>query len=117
MNDVLNVVTYHLSGIKNPKKGVDLADVFDAFSYMELMWMEALEFCERGGDGAMIESGATEMNGSLPVNPSGGVLSAHPVIAAGLVRIAEAVLQLRGEACAWQVEGAQVTEPPAEPEA
>ncbi len=56
----------------------------------------------------MIDSGITEMNGSLPVNPSGGVLSAHPVLAAGLVRIAEAVLQLRGEAGARQVEGAQI---------
>jgi acetyl-CoA C-acetyltransferase len=49
-----------------------------------------------------------DMNGGLPVNPSGGVLSAHAVQAAGLARIAEAVLQLRGEAGGRQVEGAQV---------
>jgi acetyl-CoA C-acetyltransferase len=55
-----------------------------------------------------MDSGMTEMKGSLPVNPSGGVLSAHAVQVAGLARIAEAVLQLRGEAGQRQVEGARV---------
>jgi len=54
----------------------------------------------------MVDSGLTETNGALPVNPSGGVLSAHAVQVAGLARIAEAVLQLRGEAGGRQVDGA-----------
>ena len=58
--------------------------------------------------GETIDSGMTQMGGSLPVNPSGGVLSAHAVQAAGLARLAEAVLQLRGEADQRQVEGASV---------
>mgnify|MGYP000353682857 CR=1 FL=1 len=99
---------YDMAGIKDPKKEIHVAEVYDAFSYMELMWMEGLGFCERGGAGALIDSGFTEMGGPLPVNPSGGVLSAHPVLAAGLARIAEAVLQLRGEAGSRQVEGARV---------
>jgi len=99
---------FHMAGIQAPKKEIDVAEVYDAFSYMELMWMEGLGFCERGGGGALIDSGITEMGGSLPVNPSGGVLSAHPVLAAGLARVAEAVLQLRGEAGARQVAGAKV---------
>jgi acetyl-CoA C-acetyltransferase len=97
-----------MAGISNPLKEISLAEVYDAFSYMELMWMEGLGFCDRGGGGALVDSGFTEMGGSLPVNPSGGVLSAHPVLAAGLVRIAEAALQLRGEAGARQVAGAKV---------
>ena len=46
-------------------------------------------------------------DGSLPVNPSGGVLSAHPVLVAGMARNAEAVLQVRGEAGDRQVKGAR----------
>jgi acetyl-CoA C-acetyltransferase len=99
---------YDMAGIRNPNKEINVAEVYDAFSYMELMWMEGLGFCDRGAGGAFIDSGKTEMDGSLPVNPSGGVLSAHPVLAAGLARVAEAVLQLRGEAGARQVAGAKV---------
>ena len=47
------------------------------------------------------------MSGSLPVNPSGGVLSSHAMLVAGLARIVESVLQLRGEAGQRQVEGAK----------
>jgi acetyl-CoA C-acetyltransferase len=99
---------YAMAGIQNPAKEIHLAEVYDAFSYMELMWTEGLGLCDRGEGGTLIESGRTEMGGSLPVNPSGGVLSAHPVLVAGLARIAEAVLQLRGEADARQVQGAKV---------
>jgi acetyl-CoA C-acetyltransferase len=98
---------YDMAGIQEPVKEIDVAEVYDAFSYMELMWMEGLGLCGRGEGGAMIDSGTTQMDGSLPVNPSGGVLSAHPVQAAGLARIAEAALQLRGEAGARQVKNAK----------
>ncbi len=99
---------YGMAGIQDPVKEIDVAEVYDAFSYMELMWMEGLGFCGRGEGGDMIDSGTTQMDGALPVNPSGGVLSAHPVQVAGLARIAETVLQLRGEAGARQVKGAKV---------
>jgi len=52
------------------------------------------------------EKGVSTMEGSLPVNPSGGVLSSHPVLVAGLVRIIESVLQLRGQAGERQVKNA-----------
>jgi len=99
---------YRMAGINDPTKDIDVAEVYDAFSYMELMWIEGLGFCRRGEAGAMVDRGLTEMNGPMPVNPSGGVLSAHAVQVAGLARIAEAVLQLRGDAGARQVEGARV---------
>ena len=99
---------FKMAGIKNPMKEIDVAEVYDAFSYMELMWMEGLGLCGRGEAGAMVDSGLTELGGDLPINPSGGVLSAHAVQVAGLARIAETVLQLRGEANARQVEGARV---------
>jgi acetyl-CoA C-acetyltransferase len=99
---------YKMAGITNPMDEIDLAEVYDAFSYMELMWMEGLGLCGRGEAGNMVDSAVTELGGALPINPSGGVLSAHAVQVAGLARIAEAVLQLRGEAGARQVEGANV---------
>ncbi|MBI4830787.1 MAG: thiolase family protein [Candidatus Lindowbacteria bacterium] len=98
---------YSMAGIKNPLKEIDVAEVYDAFSYMELLWTEGLGFCEPGKGGKLLEKGVTEMKGQLPVNPSGGVLSAHPVLVAGLVRIAEAALQIRGDAGKRQVEDAK----------
>jgi acetyl-CoA C-acetyltransferase len=99
---------YEMAGITQPAKEIDVAEVYDAFSYMELMWMEGLGLCGRGKGGEAIDSGMTQMGGPLPVNPSGGVLSAHAVQVAGLARIAEAVLQLRGEAGQRQVDRASV---------
>ncbi|MCK4330940.1 MAG: thiolase family protein [Dehalococcoidia bacterium] len=99
---------YQMAGISNPLGEIDVAEVYDAFSYMELMWYEALGFCGKGEGGKLIESGKTNMGGELPVNPSGGVLSAHSVLVAGLARIAEAVLQLRGEAGKRQAPEAKI---------
>jgi len=89
---------YKMAGVKIPIKDIDVAEVYDAFSYQELMWSEGLGFCKKGEGGKLIDEGVTEMSGELPVNPSGGVLSAHAVLVAGLVRIAEAALQIRGDA-------------------
>lgn len=99
---------YHMAGVKDPSREINVAEVYDAFSYMELMWYEGLGFCDLGQGGKLIDSGVTQMGGKLPVNPSGGVLSAHSVQVAGLARIAEAVLQLRGEAGKRQVPGAKM---------
>jgi acetyl-CoA C-acetyltransferase len=99
---------YGMAGVTDPMKDIDVVELYDAFSYMELMWMEGLGLCPQGEAGTMIDKGVTEMKGRLPVNPSGGVLSAHAVQVAGLARIAEAVLQLRGEAGARQIDGAKV---------
>lgn len=98
---------YRMAGITDPFRQIDVAEVYDAFSYMELMWYEGLGFCGRGGGGKLIENGQTQIGGKLPVNPSGGVLSAHAVQVAGMARIAEAVLQLRGEAGDHQVSPAR----------
>jgi acetyl-CoA C-acetyltransferase len=98
---------YQMAGVRDPSREIHVAEIYDAFSYMELMWYEGLGFCGPGEGGKLIDSGATQMGGKLPVNPSGGVLSAHSVQVAGLARIAEAVLQLRGEAGKRQVPGAK----------
>jgi len=98
---------YRMAGVSDPRKEIDVVELYDAFSYQELLWSEGLGLCGRGEGGRLVESGATSMKGDIPVNPSGGLLSAHTVTVAGLVRIAEAVLQLRGEAGARQIHDVQ----------
>lgn len=98
---------YRMAGITDPRKELDVVELYDAFSYQELLWSEGLGLCGRGQGGRLAESGATARTGEIPINPSGGLLSAHTVTVAGLVRLAEAVLQLRGEADKRQIDGAK----------
>jgi acetyl-CoA C-acetyltransferase len=96
---------YEMAGITNPGREINVAEVYDAFTYQELMWLEALGIEDDGQAGKELEKGKYNINGSLPVNASGGLLSGHPVIAAGLIRVAEAVKQIRGDAGKYQVDG------------
>jgi len=86
---------------------IDLAEVYDAFSYMEPLWLEGLGFCEDGMGPEMTERGTFNFDGKLPVNASGGRLSANAVQVAGLAALIECVLQLRGEAGRRQVKKAE----------
>ena len=66
--------------------------------------MESLGFCGKGEGGAFAESGATALDGKIPVNPSGGLTSrGHPIGASGLAQIYELATQIRGEAGTRQV--------------
>lgn len=95
---------YAMAGIQNPEKEIDVAEVYDAFTYQELMWLENLGLCDDGKAGQSLESGEFQISSRVPVNPSGGLLSGHPVIAAGLIRISEIVKQLRGDAGEYQTD-------------
>jgi acetyl-CoA C-acetyltransferase len=94
-----------MAGIGDPAKDIDLIELYDAFTYMEPMWLEGLGICERGEGGKLTESGKTALDGELPVNASGGCLSGNPVLVAGLNRIIECALQVRGDAGEHQVDG------------
>jgi acetyl-CoA C-acetyltransferase len=96
---------YSMAGIENPFAEIDVVELYDAYSYMEPLWLEELGFCSRGKGGELTRLGATAFDGPVPVNPSGGVLSAHAVLVAGMARVIEAALQVRGEAGERQVEG------------
>ena len=96
---------YEMAGIKDPASQIDLAEVHECFAHEELMACEALGLCEAGGGGALFDSGATRMDGNIPVNASGGALAANVACAAGLARIIEAAMQVRGEAGDHQVQG------------
>ena len=83
---------------------IDVAEVHDCFTITELVTYEDLGFCEKGKGGEFIDSGAPELDGEKPVNPSGGLLAkGHPIGATGVAQINEIYEQLRGEAGAVQV--------------
>jgi len=88
---------------------IDVAEVHDATSFCEIYQCEMLRFCPEGKGGRFVASGATGPGGKLPVNTSGGLVSkGHPVGATGLSMLAELATQLRGEAGARQVKGAEI---------
>jgi acetyl-CoA acetyltransferase len=83
---------------------IDIAEVHDATAFGELHQTEALGFTSEGAGGDFIESGKSALDGELPINTSGGLISrGHPVGASGLGQIFELVTQMRGEAGKRQV--------------
>jgi acetyl-CoA acetyltransferase len=90
-------------------KDLDVVEVHDAFTICEIIHYEGLGLCPPGEGGRLIDEGATELSGRIPVNPSGGLLSkGHPVGASGVAQVVEIVWHLRGEAGKRQVENARV---------
>ncbi len=86
---------------------VDVANLYDGFSILALIWLEALGFCGKGESGAFVEGGARiALSGSLPLNTGGGQLSAGRLHGFGLLW--ETCRQLWGEAGDRQVKGATV---------
>jgi acetyl-CoA C-acetyltransferase len=98
---------YRRAGITDPRRELDCAEVYVPFSWYEPMWMENLGFAPEGQGWRMTQDGVTALDGDFPVNASGGVLSSNPIGASGLIRFAEAALQVRGKAGAYQVDGAR----------
>jgi acetyl-CoA C-acetyltransferase len=95
------------AGIKDPLSQVDVAEIYVPFSWFEPMWLENLGFADEGQGWKLTESGATALDGSIPVNPSGGVLSSNPIGASGMLRFAEAAMQVMGVAGEHQVPDAR----------
>jgi acetyl-CoA acetyltransferase len=97
---------YKLAGLG--PHDIDVAEVHDATSFSEIYQCEMLRFCPEGEGGKFIESGATTLEGKLPINTSGGLVSkGHPVGATGISMIYELMTQLRGEAGPRQVKNAE----------
>lgn len=83
---------------------IHLAEVHDATAFGELRQAENLGFCPKGEGGLLAMSGATRIDGRIPINTSGGLISrGHPIGASGLAQIHELVTQLRGLADKRQV--------------
>jgi acetyl-CoA acetyltransferase len=98
---------YEMAGLK--PEDIDIAEVHDATAYAELTHIENLGFCPVGQGGPFVESGATELDGKIPINPSGGLLArGHPIGASGLAQMYELITQLRGEAGKRQVKDPKI---------
>jgi acetyl-CoA C-acetyltransferase len=95
------------AGITDPLAEIDAAELYVPFSWFEPMWLENLGFAAEGQGWKVTEAGETELGGRLPVNPSGGVLSSNPIGASGMLRFAEAAMQVLGRAGEHQVDGAR----------
>ncbi|MEX2255212.1 MAG: thiolase domain-containing protein [Acidimicrobiia bacterium] len=98
---------YAKAGITEPRREIDVVEMYVPFSWYEPMWLESLGFADKGEGWRLVEDGVTRLGGALPVNTSGGVLSSNPIGASGMVRFAEAALQVRGMAGEHQVDGAR----------
>ena len=98
---------YAMSGLG--PQDIDVAQIYDCFTPVVLIELEDLGFCAKGEAGAFVEAGETALEGSLPMNTHGGMLShSHPGNPGTLLSVTEAVTQLRHQAGVRQVTGAQV---------
>jgi acetyl-CoA C-acetyltransferase len=97
---------YEMAAVK--PEDLDVAEVHDCFTFVELMAYEDLGFCPPGEGGKLVDSGETRLGGRLPVNTSGGLKAkGHPVGATGTAQAYEIYLQLTGHAEKRQVKNAK----------
>ncbi len=100
---------YRQAGITDPRREINLAEMHDCFTIAELLTYEDLGFCKAGEGKHFIAEGTPTLQGELPVNASGGLLSCgHPVGATGLRMVYEITRQLQERADARQVRNARV---------
>ncbi|AOD21756.1 acetyl-CoA acetyltransferase [Rhodococcus sp. p52] len=95
------------AGITDPLTEIDCAEIYVPFSWFEPMWLENLGFTPEGSGWKLTEAGETAIGGQLPINMSGGVLCSNPIGASGMIRFAEAAIQVMGKAGDHQVDGAR----------
>lgn len=98
---------YRMAGLT--PADIDFVELHDATSFAEIHLIEDLGLCPRGQGGPFTSDGATQRDGRIPVNPSGGLVSrGHPIGATGLMMLNELCIQLRGEAGTIQVPKARI---------
>jgi acetyl-CoA C-acetyltransferase len=93
---------YRQAGIVDPARSIQLAEIYDPFSFFQFPQLESLGFCGRGEAARISDEGGFEPGGLVAVNLSGGTLCTNPIGVTGLVRAADAALQVMGEAGANQ---------------
>jgi len=94
---------YERAGIKDPRKEIDMAEIYAPFPHQELMFSERLGFFDDGTAWKAVEEGVTEIDGDFPICPSGGVNATNAIGSSGMQRVVEAALQIMGKAEEHQV--------------
>lgn len=94
---------YELAGIKDPRNEIDLAEPYAPFAHQLLMFYERLLLCDEGEAPSILDSGSMDLDGELPVCPSGGVISTNAIGASAMERIAECAIQIMGKGGERQV--------------
>jgi acetyl-CoA acetyltransferase len=95
---------FEMAGVKHSE--IDVAEIYDCFTFNMLCQLEDLGFCKKGEGGPFVEGGRIALGGELPVNTHGGLLSQAHII--GLNHVVELVKQLRGTAGRAQVTDAEI---------
>jgi acetyl-CoA acetyltransferase len=85
---------------------VSVANLYDGFSIITMLWLEALGFCDPGEAFEFIQDGRIALDGKLPLNPCGGSLGAGRMH--GAAHLVDSIQQVQGRAGQRQVPGAQV---------
>jgi acetyl-CoA C-acetyltransferase len=98
---------YAMAGITDPRNEIDAIETYASFTPVEIHNAEALRVADQGTAGPLFEEGFFDLDGEIPLNPSGGVICTNPISVTAMVRFAEAVLQVQGRAGAHQVDGAK----------
>jgi acetyl-CoA C-acetyltransferase len=93
---------------KKKPEDIDVAELHDAFEILEAVQSEDMGFFKKGEGAKAAHEGLTEIDGKIPINPSGGLKArGHPLGATGVAQVVELIWQLRGEAGQRQVDGAE----------
>jgi acetyl-CoA C-acetyltransferase len=94
---------YKRCGIVNPRREIDVIEVYDMSIWHLAEWLERMHICEKNSVGRLIDERATALDGDIPINPSGGVVSTNAIGASAMQRVAEAAIQVRNEGGEKQV--------------
>ncbi|MBF0117831.1 MAG: thiolase family protein [Desulfobacterales bacterium] len=94
---------FERNGIKNPKKEIDVFEMYDPSSWWGTDWLREFLLLEGDEHLKMVENDDITIEGAFPINPSGGVIASNPIGATALVRVAEAAMQIMGTAGKHQI--------------
>jgi acetyl-CoA C-acetyltransferase len=94
---------YARCGIRDPRREIDLFEMYDPSSWWGVDWLREFLLLEGDEHLQMVENDEIAIDGSFPVNPSGGVIASNPIGATAMIRVAEAALQIMGGAGGHQV--------------